>query len=238
VGYHGASFLQGDGAVLVGLAEYEGAIANPDGLDLEAVIAHRKETGSILGFPGATDIERSADALELDCDILVPAALENQITNENAGRIQARIIAEAANGPTTSAADAILEEKGVMVLPDLYLNAGGVTVSYFEWLKNLSHVRFGRMEKRFDEQAHRHLLAAVEQATGVDFSDQDMTAFASGADEEDLVNSGLEETMIGSFHQVREVQKRHNGDLDLRTAAFINSIDKIMVCYEELGIFP
>ena len=238
VGYHGASFLQEDGAVLVGLAEYEGAIANPDGLDLEAVVAHRKETGSILGFPGATDIDRSADALELDCDILVPAALENQITTENAGRIQARIIAEAANGPTTAAADEILEDKGVMVLPDLYLNAGGVTVSYFEWLKNLSHVRFGRMEKRFDEQAHRHLLAAVEQATGVDFSDQDMSAFASGADEEDLVNSGLEETMIDSFHQVREVQKRHNGDLDLRTAAFINSIDKIMVCYEELGIFP
>jgi glutamate dehydrogenase (NAD(P)+) len=238
VGYHGASFLQGDGAVLVGLAEYEGAIANPDGLDIEAVVAHRKETGSILGFPGATDIENSADALELDCDILVPAALENQITGENAGRIQARIIAEAANGPTTAAADEILVEKGVMVVPDLYLNAGGVTVSYFEWLKNLSHVRFGRMEKRFDEQAHRHLLSAVEQATGVDFSDQDMTAFASGADEEDLVNSGLEETMIGSFHQVREVQKQHDGDLDLRTAAFINSIDKIMVCYEELGIFP
>ena len=238
VGYHGASFLQEDGAVLVGLAEYEGAIANPDGLDLEAVVAHRMETGSILGFPGATDIENSADALELDCDILVPAALENQITGENAGRIQARIIAEAANGPTTAAADEILEEKGVMVLPDLYLNAGGVTVSYFEWLKNLSHVRFGRMEKRFDEQAHRQLLSAVEQATGVDFSDQDMTAFASGADEEDLVNSGLEETMIGSFHQVREVQKQHNGDLDLRAAAFINSIDKIMVCYEELGIFP
>ncbi len=238
VGYHAASFLQRDGAVLVGLAEFEGAISNPAGLDLEAVMAHRRETGSILGFPGAVDIARSADALELDCDILVPAALENQITKENAARIRARIIAEAANGPTTAAADDILADKGVMVLPDLYLNAGGVTVSYFEWLKNLSHVRFGRMEKRFDEQAHRHLLAAVEQATGVDFSDQDLTAFASGADEHDLVNSGLEETMINSFHQVREVQQRHGGDLNLRTAAFINSIDKIVVCYEELGIFP
>jgi glutamate dehydrogenase (NAD(P)+) len=124
------------------------------------------------------------------------------------------------------------------VLPDLYLNAGGVTVSYFEWLKNLSHVRFGRMEKRFDEKAHRQLLSAVEQATGASFSDYDLESYVVGADELDLVNSGLEETMINSFHQIREVQKRNGDDLDLRTAAFVNSIDKIVVCYEELGIFP
>lgn len=238
VGYHAANFLQQDGALLVGLAEYEGAIANPAGLDLDQVVAHRRETGSILGFPGATDITKSSEALELDCDILVPAALENQITTENAGRIQARVIAEAANGPTTADADAILADRGVVVLPDLYLNAGGVTVSYFEWLKNLSHVRFGRMEKRFDEKAHRQLLSAVEKATGADFSDQDMSLFASGADEEDLVNSGLEETMVNAFHEVREVQKGNGADLDLRTAAFVNAINKIMVCYEELGIFP
>ncbi len=221
VGYHTARFLQQDGAVLVGLAEYEGAIANPAGLDLDEVVAHRRETGSILGFPGATDIPNSREALELDCDILVPAALENQINEENAARIQARIIAEAANGPTTSA-----------------LNAGGVTVSYFEWLKNLSHVRFGRMEKRFDEKAHRQLLSAVEQATGASFSEYDLESYVVGADELDLVNSGLEETMINSFHQVREAQKSNGDDLDLRTAAFVNSIDKIVVCYEELGIFP
>jgi glutamate dehydrogenase (NAD(P)+) len=238
VGYHAARFLQDDGAVLVGLAEYEGAIANPDGLDLEKVMAHRRDSGSILGFPGATDIPRSEEALELDCDILVPAALESQVTAENAGRVQARMIAEAANGPTTADADAILSEKGVMIIPDLYLNAGGVTVSYFEWLKNLSHVRFGRMEKRFDEKSHRQLLAAVEQATGADFSDSEMATFASGADEEDLVNSGLEETMINAFHQIREVQQRHGRSLDLRTAAFVNAIDKIVLCYEELGIFP
>jgi len=237
VGYHAARYLQEDGALLVGLAEYEGAIANQDGLDLEQVMTHRRETGSILGFPGATDIPASREALELECDILVPAALENQLTTENAPRINARIIAEAANGPTTADADVILAQKGVMVIPDLYLNAGGVTVSYFEWLKNLSHVRFGRMEKRFDEKSHRQLLSAVEQATGMDFSDADMSAFAAGADEEDLVNSGLEETMINAFHQVREVQKQHGG-LDLRTAAFVNSINKIVVCYEELGIFP
>ena len=238
VGYHAARFLQEDGAVLVGLAEYEGAIANPDGLDLEKVMAHRRDSGSILGFPGAVDIPRSREALELDCDILVPAALENQLTSENAGQIQARMIAEAANGPTTADADAILRERDVMIIPDLYLNAGGVTVSYFEWLKNLSHVRFGRMEKRFDEKSHRQLLAAVEQATGADFSDSQMATLASGADEEDLVNSGLEETMINAFHEIRTVQRRHGEDLDLRTASFINAIDKIVLCYEELGIFP
>ena len=151
---------------------------------------------------------------------------------------QARLVAEAANGPTTATADEILLEKGVTILPDLYINAGGVTVSYFEWLKNLSHVRFGRMEKRFDETAQRQLLSAVEQATGQTFSDQDVSHFASGANEEDLVNSGLEETMVNAFHQVRDVQKSHGSDVDMRTAAFINAIDKIVVCYEELGIFP
>jgi len=238
VGYHAARFLQQDGAVLVGLAEFEGAIASPAGLDLAQVVAHRRETGSILGFPGAVDLPESSAALELDCDILVPAALENQITGDNAGRIKARVIAEAANGPTTADADGILADRGIAVLPDLYLNAGGVTVSYFEWLKNLSHVRFGRMEKRFDEKAHRQLLAAVERTTGMSFSDQDMSLFASGADEEDLVNSGLEETMITALHQIREVQQRNGGNLDRRTAAFVNAIDKIVVCYEELGIFP
>lgn len=238
VGYSVAKFLAEDGALLVGLAEYEGAIFDPCGLNLESVVEHRRSTGSILGFPGATDLPSSAKALELECDILVPAALENQITKENAGRIQARLVAEAANGPTSAAADEIMLERGITILPDLYLNAGGVTVSYFEWLKNISHVRFGRMQKRFDETAQRQLLSAVEKATGQTFSDQDISHFASGADEEDLVNSGLEETMVNAFHQVRDVQKRHGNHVDLRTAAFINAIDKIVVCYEELGIFP
>ena len=153
VGYHAASYLQQDGAVLVALAEYEGAIHDPSGLDLAKVVAHRKETGSILDFPGAENVADSKQALELDCDILIPAALENQIHSENAPRIRARIIAEAANGPTSADADEILGEKNVMIVPDTYLNAGGVTVSYFEWVKNLSHLRFGRMEKRHDEQA-------------------------------------------------------------------------------------
>ena len=139
---------------------------NPKGLDLETVVAHRKAKGTCLGFAGATDIAPSLAALELDCDILVPAALERQITADNAPKIKAKIIAEGANGPTTNEADAILQQRGMLVLPDLYLNAGGVTVSYFEWLKNLSHVRFGRMEKRFDEGFARGLLGGVERLTG------------------------------------------------------------------------
>jgi glutamate dehydrogenase (NAD(P)+) len=235
VGYHAARHLVDGGAVLVGLAEWEGAIANPEGLDLDAVMAHREETGSILGFPGATDIPDTIEALELDCDILIPAALENQITAENAGRIKARIIGEAANGPTTAKADQVLLERGVRILPDLYLNAGGVTVSYFEWLKNLSHVRFGRMEKRFDEAAHRSLLAEISRATGVEVSTIDIPDL--GADEEDLVHSGLEETMVVAFHQIRDVESGL-GIRDLRTASFVTAIKKIAISYQELGIFP
>jgi glutamate dehydrogenase (NAD(P)+) len=146
VGYHTAKFCREHGARVIAIAVPEGAIADPKGLDEEAVAAHRKGTRSILGFPGATPLPRSTDALELDCDVLVPAALENQLTAENASRIKARIILEGANGPTTSEADEVFRAKGTLVIPDIYANAGGVTVSYFEWLKNLSHVRFGRLE--------------------------------------------------------------------------------------------
>ncbi|MCL7982951.1 MAG: Glu/Leu/Phe/Val dehydrogenase, partial [marine benthic group bacterium] len=144
-------------------------------------------------------------------------------------------IGEAANGPTTAEADAILLERGVRVLPDLYLNAGGVTVSYFEWLKNLSHVRFGRMEKRFDEAAHRSLLREIGRATGVNVEASDLPDL--GADEEDLVHSGLEETMIVALHQIQDVEAGM-GIRDLRTASFVTAIKKIAVSYQELGIFP
>ena len=149
VGYHAAKFFYENGATIVGLAEYEGGIYSEKGLNLEDVVAHRKATGSILGFPGAKDIKNSAETLEMDCDILIPSALENVINAGNADRIKAKIIGEGANGPLTPEADEILNKKGVIVVPDMFLNAGGVTVSYFEWLKNLSHVRFGRLDKRF-----------------------------------------------------------------------------------------
>jgi len=237
VGYHAAKFLQEAGAVLVGVGEIEGGIYHPDGMDLHELIAHRKGTGSIMGFPGCTDLEQSSHALEVQCEILIPAALERQITLGNAPRIQAKIVAEAANGPTTSAADDVLRERGVMVIPDTYLNAGGVTVSYFEWLKNLSHVRFGRMQKRFQGAAFNKILTVVEEATGKEVSQAKRDEF-HGAGEGDLVDSGLEETMVGAYHEIRAVKNKHRGKANLREAALASSINKICLCYEELGIFP
>ena len=238
VGYHAAKFLQEGGAVLVGLAESEGAIHSEKGLDLEAVMAHRKATGKITRFPGAKDLPKTSAALEVDCDVLVPAALENQITAENAPRIRAKVIAEAANGPTTAEADEILRQRGALVIPDIYLNAGGVTVSYFEWVKNLDHLRFGRMEKRFEEGAYRRLLDAVARATGKGFSPTEVAAATQGADEAALVRSGLEETMVMAWHEVRVTREKHHGKADPRLAAMINSLNKIVASYHDLGIFP
>lgn len=240
VGYHAAYFLQEAGARLIGLAEYEGAIYNPQGLVIDHVIQHRRETGSILDYPGAENIPNSALALELPCDILVPAALEGQIRIDNVDNIQAKIIAEAANGPLTAAADKFLNEKGVRILPDMYLNAGGVTVSYFEWLRNLAHVRHGRMSRRYEEHSARRILYAVQALTGAEFKtgkmDSVVDAVAFGASEVDLVNSGLEDTMVEAYHEINHLSKHHG--IDQRTAAFINSIEKIATGYLQLGIFP
>jgi len=238
VGYHSAKFCQEGGCVIIALAERDGAIVRPEGLDVEAVARHVKETGSILNFPGAKNLLPTSAALELECDILIPAALENQVTAENAPRMKAKIVGEAANGPTTAQAETVLQAKGVLIIPDIYLNAGGVTVSYFEWVKNLSHVRFGRVGKRFEEAAFDRMLTAVEKATGRLFSEAERRRIARGADEVDLVNSGLEETMIGAYHQIRDLWKRHARTADLRTAAFLNAINKIARSYMELGVFP
>ena len=236
VGSHAARFIQEGGAVIVGLSEWEGAIANPKGLDVAAVMKHRAATGKIMGFPGAIDIP-SEDALFLDCDVLVPAALENVIRGADAARVKAKIVAEGANGPIAADGDAVLRQKGICVIPDMYLNAGGVTVSYFEWLKNLSHVRFGRMEKRFEEMSAARMVKSIESATGKPLADHERKLLIHGAEEEDLVNSGLEETMSVAWHQIRDAQRKHP-KTDLRTAAFISAIDKIAVSYLELGIFP
>ena len=238
VGYSAARFFEQGGAVIVGLAESEGAIANPKGLDVERVMAHRRERRSILDFPGATNLARREDALELECEILIPAALERQITEENAPRVKAKMVVEAANGPTTSEADEILDRRGIVVVPDAYINAGGVTVSYFEWVKNLGHVRFGRMQKRFEQGAYGRLLKAVEGMTGRQFTNEEVERVTHGADEEDLVNSGLEETMISAYHPIRETWKQRGNNMNLRTAAMIVAIDKVALSYAQLGIFP
>src|SRR6202012_940403 len=239
VGYHSAKFLAEFGAVIVGLCEYEGAIYNADGLDVEAVFQHRKITGSILGYPGAkSEFKNPMEGLEQPCDILVPAALENQITEENAGRIQAKIIAEGANGPTTPEAEAIFYAKGGLIIPDMYANAGGVTVSYFDWLKNLSHVAFGRMNRSFEETANTNLVNMVEGITGVALTPMQRSTIVKGASELELVNSGLEDTMIRSYHEIRETYK-HTDKIDtLRTAAFVGAINKIAVSYQNLGVWP
>jgi glutamate dehydrogenase (NAD(P)+) len=238
VGYHSAKYFRENGAIVVAIAEFEGAIYNENGLNEEAVFQHRKATGSILNFPGATNITESTKALELDCDILIPAALENVINQDNAPLIKAKIIGEAANGPLTPEADEILIKKGVLVIPDMYLNAGGVTVSYFEWLKNLSHVRYGRMEKRFTENMNTHILGQIENLTGKSVSDEERRFIMHGAEEVDLVHSGLEETMITATHEIMAIWKKNPTIPDMRTAAYVCAINKVATTYTELGIFP
>jgi glutamate dehydrogenase (NAD(P)+) len=238
VGFHTAKFFYEAGAKIIAIAEYEGAVYDEEGLNYFDVFEHRNKTGSILNFTGATNMEKSADALELDCDILIPAALENQINIFNADRIKARIIGEAANGPCTPEAEEILNSKGVMIIPDIYLNAGGVTVSYFEWLKNLSHVRFGRLGKRFDENMNNQILSAVESMIGKSFTDTHRKLIGRGADELDFVYSGLEETMMEAYRDIRQELKSRPGIPDLRTAAFVVAIRKVAGSYESLGIFP
>jgi glutamate dehydrogenase (NAD(P)+) len=238
VGYWAARFFEQAGAKIVGLAEYEGAILSDKGLDVDAVFQHRKKTGSILDFPGATNVANSFDALEADCDILIPAALENVINAENAPRIKAKIIGEGANGPLTPEADEVFAQKGVIVIPDMYLNAGGVTVSYFEWLKNLSHVRYGRMEKRFTENVNTTILNQIEQLSGKAADTKARELIKHGPDEVDLVYSGLEETMINATHEIMNTWKENPAIPDMRTAAYVVAINKVSTIYAELGIFP
>ncbi len=238
VGYHSAKFFEQAGAKIVALAEYEGSIYNYDGLDVDAVVQHRKNTKSILNFPGASNCEKNTDALELECDILIPAALENVINGDNAPRVKAKIIGEAANGPLTPEADEEFAKRGILVVPDMFLNAGGVTVSYFEWLKNLSHVRYGRLEKRFTENQNANMLNQVEELTGKRVEDKIRKTIKHGPDEVDLVYSGLEETMINAVTEVMDCWKKNPAIPDMRTAAYVVAIDKVATTYLELGIFP
>ncbi|MCB0819424.1 MAG: Glu/Leu/Phe/Val dehydrogenase [Bacteroidetes bacterium] len=237
VGFHSAKFIHEGGGKIIAIAEWDGAVYNANGIDPLALEAHRQKTGSITNFPGAENFDKYK-ALEIECDVLVPAALENQINKENVHNIRCKIIAEAANGPVTPEAEEVLIKKGVYIIPDIYLNAGGVTVSYFEWLKNLSHVRFGRLGKRYDEAAGKNMISMVEEMTGKSASDVQKSLIERGADEQDLVYSGLEETMISAYHDIRTEFVGNPEIPDLRTAAFVVAIKKIATSYNTLGVFP
>lgn len=238
VGYHSAKFFREHGAKVIAIAEHNGAIFNADGLNEEEVFQYKLKNQTVLGFPGSTNFERTTDALEIECDILIPAALENVINGENAPRIKAKIIGEAANGPCTPEADEIFIQKGILCVPDMYLNAGGVTVSYFEWLKNLSHVRYGRMEKRFTENMNTRILTQIEELSGKQVNDTERKLIMHGADEHDLVHSGLEETMINATREIIEIWQSNPDIPDMRTAAYVSAINKVATTYVELGIFP
>jgi glutamate dehydrogenase (NAD(P)+) len=238
VGYHSAKFFREAGAKVIALAEYEGSIFSANGLNEEDVFQHRKKTGSILNFPGATNLAKNTDALELECDILIPAALENVINADNAPRVKAKIVGEAANGPCTPEADEIFTQRGILCVPDMYLNAGGVTVSYFEWLKNLSHVRYGRLEKRFAENLNGHILGQIEELSGKTVSQKERDFIMHGPEEQDLVHSGLEETMITATREIMQIWKDNPTIPDMRTAAYVSAINKVANSYNELGIFP
>jgi len=239
VGYHSAKFLAEQGECkIIGVSDITGAIHNPDGLSIAKLAQHRVRHKTLLNFSGARNLSRPEELLELDCDVLVPAALENQITLANAKRIRARVVAEAANGPTTPLAEEILLKKGVLIIPDIYLNAGGVTVSYFEWGKNLSHMRYGRMQKRLEEIQTRTLLQSTEELIQRNFPAQILERLAKGPDEIDIVNSGLEGTMISAYREIRDTMRRSRSIEDLRTAAYAVAIKKIARAYVELGVFP
>lgn len=237
VGYHAAKFLEEeDGAKIIAILERDGALLNEDGLSVEEVFAHKQEKGCMEGFPGAQFVPGGAELLEHPCDILVPAAMEGVISQDNAGNIQAKVLAEAANGPVSYEADRILNEKGVFILPDAYLNAGGVTVSYFEWLKNLSHVRFGRMDRRYEEAQGQAIIDVLEQALGKPVEGEARDSLLTGPDELTLVRSGLDDTMREAYGEIREVHLSNDKINDRRTAAFAVSIKKIAAIYESMNL--
>ena len=237
VGFHATKYLEEEGgARIIGIIEREGAILSEEGFSIEEVAAYRAERGSLKHFPGATCIANGKSLLEAECDVLIPAAIEGQITLENARRIKAPVIAEAANGPVTYMADNVLRKAGKTIIPDAYLNAGGVTVSYFEWIKNLSHIRFGRLDRRHEAHRGAQIITALEEMVGKPVPDHLKARLSYGSDELDLVRSGLEDTMSIAYQTMSEIHKSRDNVLDLRTAAFAIAIEKIARAYIEMGL--
>jgi glutamate dehydrogenase (NAD(P)+) len=242
VGYHAAKFLsEEDGAVITAVIEWDGAIVNDDGVNIEDLRQWIAKHGSVKGYPQGTYVADGAPVLEKECDILIPAALEGVINLNNADRIKANLIIEAANGPVTFGADEILRKKGVVIIPDMYANAGGVTVSYFEWVKNLSHIRFGRMQRRAEEARHILLVNELEKLSadkglGWTMSPNFKSKYLKGAGELELVRSGLDDTMRTAYQAMREVWHGRGDVEDLRVAAYIVSISRVASTYQSKGL--
>ncbi|WP_413870602.1 Glu/Leu/Phe/Val family dehydrogenase [Albidovulum sp.] len=242
VGYHAAKFLsEEDGAIITAIIERDGALVDDKGLKVEEVRQWIRKHGTVRGYPGATLVEDGASVLEKDCDILLPAAMEGVIHKGNAERIRAHMIIEAANGPVTFGADEILRKKGVLIIPDMYANAGGVTVSYFEWVKNLSHIRFGRMQRRAEESRSRLLVEELERLSadkglGWSLANDFKEKFLQGSDELMLVRSGLDDTMRTAYQSMREVWHSRNDVEDLRVAAYIVAIGRVAATYRSKGL--
>mgnify|MGYP006288298177 CR=1 FL=1 len=242
VGYHAAKFLSDeDGSLITGIIERDGALYNPAGLDVDAVRAWILKHGGVTGFPDATHSAEGAAVLEAECDILIPAALEGVINMGNAERVRAPLIIEAANGPVTAGADDILRQKGCVIIPDMYANAGGVTVSYFEWVKNLSHIRFGRMQRRQEEARHELIVRELERLDHMlgdawNISPDFKKKYLRGADELELVRSGLDDTMRTAYQSMREVWHSREDVQDLRTAAYLVSIERVAASYRAKGL--
>jgi glutamate dehydrogenase (NAD(P)+) len=238
VGYHTAKILETeDGAKIIGIIEHDGALMDRNGLNVETVNTYNKEHGGVKGYPDAQYYEDGDAILEEECDLLIPAAMEGVIHMENAQRIKAKLIGEAANGPVTFGADAILRQKGVVMIPDIYLNAGGVIVSYFEWIKNLSHIRFGRLTRRHDVNQNDLLLKALE-SNGHTISTELAEKLSHGPNELDLVRSALDDTMRDAFQQIRDRYWSHEKIESYRIAAMAIGIEKIALSYQDRGVYP
>jgi len=238
VGYNVGRLLdEEDKARIVAIIERDGALIDENGLSVERVRQYISANKTVRDYPDAEYIENGGRVLEMECDILLPAAMEAQITAENAERIKTKLIVEAANGPVTFEADEILRKRGVTILPDAYINAGGVTVSYFEWIRNLSHIRFGRMERRYDEIRGQHLITAMQSLSEKHVPDWMRNEIVRGADELDLVRSGLDDTMRQAFLEIREARESHDKVDDFRTAAYVVAVSKITRSYIDIGIF-
>lgn len=238
VGYYAAKLLdEEDDSKIIAIIERDGVLVNEEGLCVEDVRKHINEHKTIKGFPEGSFSEDGTAGLEIECDILIPAAMEAQITKENAGNIKTKLIVEAANGPVTFEADDILHQQGITILPDAYVNAGGVTVSYFEWVRNLAHIRFGRMERRHDEMHGEQMLKAIETMTGQTATDWMKKELARGADELDLVRSGLDDTMRNSYQQLKEAYNSDDDIKDFRTASYVVAIQKLVRSYIDIGVY-